>query len=120
MQANHHGKIGNESTNQLYQSHSSTGEPVTLTHQESEHYSEHDESGTVIQHQITTSWFANGVVIRQQTEQDEAPSQQLCAECWISYRVIASPIPITPARKLFHNHCQEQFWLKVQGITPHR
>lgn len=79
--------------------------PVTLTRQESEHYSEHDESGTVIRHQITTSWFANGVAIRQQTEQDEAPSQQLCAECWISYRVIASPIPITPASKLFHNHC---------------
>ena len=92
--------------------------PVTLTRQESEHYSEHDESGTVIQHQITTSWFANGGVIRQQTEQDEAPSQQLCAECWISYRVIASPIPITPTSKLFHNHCQERFWLKVQGITP--
>lgn len=92
--------------------------PATITRQQSEHYSEHDESGTVIRHQITTYWFANDVVIRHQTEQDEAPSELICAECWISYRVIASPIPITPSSKLFHNHCQERFWLKMQDITP--
>lgn len=91
--------------------------PVTLTRQQSEGYSEQDESGTVIRHQITTYWFADEVVIRYQTEQDETPCEQLCGECWISYRVISSPIPITPSSKLFHNHCQERYWLKMQGIS---
>ncbi|MEZ6926573.1 MULTISPECIES: hypothetical protein [unclassified Aeromonas] len=62
------------------------------------------------------------IIVRQQSEQhseqDEESSPQLCPECWISYRVVTSPIPITPARKLFHNPCQEAFWLKMQEITP--
>jgi hypothetical protein len=94
--------------------------PATIIRQQSEHYSEHDESGTLIQHQQTRYWFANGVVICHQREQDQISSPQLCAECWISYRVDTSPIPITPPRKLFHNPCQEAFWLKMQGITPAR
>lgn len=93
---------------------------ATITRQQSEHYSEHDESGTLIQHQQTTYWFANGVVICHQREQDHVPSEQLCAECWISYQVVISHMPITPPRKLFHNPCQEAFWLKMQGITPAR
>lgn len=92
--------------------------PITITRQQREQYSEHDESGTLIRHQQTTYWFANGVIISRQTEQDDAPSRQRCAECWISYRAITSPMPITPPRKLFHNPCQERFWLKIQGITP--
>ncbi|MCX7132398.1 hypothetical protein [Aeromonas sp.] len=93
---------------------------ATITCQQSEYYSEHDESGILIQHQQTRYWFANGVVICHQREQDHVPSAQLCAECWISYRVDTSPIHITPPRKLFHNPCQEAFWLKMQGITPAR
>ena len=94
--------------------------PTTITRQQHERYSEQDESGTLIRHQQTTYWFANGVVISRQTEQDDAPSEQVCAECWISYQVITSPIPVTPPRKLFHNPCQEAFWLQIQGITAAR
>lgn len=61
---------------------------------------------------------AGPAIICHQLELDEEPSPQLCPECWISYRVVTSPIPITPVRKLFHNPCQEACWLKMQQITP--
>ncbi|MFM4910282.1 hypothetical protein ACKKBH_18485 [Aeromonas dhakensis] len=92
--------------------------PAILVRQQSEQHSEQDESGTLTHHRQTHYWFANGVVICHQLELDEEPSPQVCPECWISYRVVASPIPITPERKLFHNPCQEAFWLKMQEITP--
>ncbi|MBW3833474.1 hypothetical protein [Aeromonas hydrophila] len=92
--------------------------PAIIIRQQSEQHSEQDESGTLTHHRQTHYWFANGVVICHQLELDEESSPQLCPECWISYRVVTSPISITPARKLFHNPCQEAFWLKMQQITP--
>ncbi|MGY6039712.1 hypothetical protein [Aeromonas sp. AE23HZ002T15] len=91
--------------------------PATIIRQQSESHLEQDQDGTLIHHRQTHYWFADGVVICHQKEQDDAPSLQLCAECWISYRVIASPHPISPSHKLFHNPCQEAFWLKMQGIV---
>lgn len=65
--------------------------------------------------QEKTYYFHNGVIIRYLSEQDNAPSELLCAECWISYEVLdARQLPIKPLRKSFHNHCQESFWMKMQ------
>ncbi|WP_019616947.1 hypothetical protein [Psychromonas ossibalaenae] len=59
--------------------------------------------------------FDNGVVICYKTETDNAPCELLCEECWISYEVLDScQQKITPLRKIFHNSCQESFWLKMQ------
>ncbi|PSW05474.1 hypothetical protein [Photobacterium lipolyticum] len=63
----------------------------------------------------TTYYFDNGVVIRYKTERDNVPSELLCEECWISYEVVdLGQQMITPLRKIFHNTCQETFWLKMQ------
>jgi len=64
----------------------------------------------------TTYYYDNGVVIRYKIERDNAPSELLCEECWISYEVVNSgQQEIKPRRKTFHNTCQESFWLKMQG-----
>jgi len=64
----------------------------------------------------TTYYYDNGVVIRYKIERDNAPSELLCEECWISYEVVDSGQQlIKPRRKTFHNTCQETFWLKMQG-----
>lgn len=63
----------------------------------------------------TTYYFDNGVKILHKREQDNAPSEQLCEECWISYEVLESgQQQITPLRKTFCNSCQEAFWRKMQ------
>ncbi|MCW8330944.1 hypothetical protein MD588_19300 [Photobacterium sp. SDRW27] len=63
----------------------------------------------------TTYYYENGVVIRYKIERDNAPSELLCEECWISYEVVDSAQQdIKPRRKTFHNTCQETFWLRMQ------
>ena len=41
------------------------------------------------------------------------PAALACAECWITYEVLASAPenPIHPARQVFENACRESFWL---------
>ncbi|MBU2712650.1 hypothetical protein [Zooshikella harenae] len=64
----------------------------------------------------TTYYFDNGVIIKNTIEQDDIPSENRCPECWISYSVIdTAGINIQPLNKLFHNHSQEQFWLKMHS-----
>lgn len=60
--------------------------------------------------------FSDGVVIKHSVEFDEVkPSDEVCAECWITYEVIESIIgEITPMKKMFTNKCQESFWLRIQ------
>lgn len=59
--------------------------------------------------------FDNGVVMRYSTEKDNASSEAVCEECWITYDVIESAQQqISPLRKTFTNPCQESFWLKMQ------
>lgn len=73
------------------------------------------EDGVEICEQEKIYSFHNGVIIRYLSEQDNAPSELACAECWISYEVLdARQLPIKPLRKSFHNHCQESFWMKIQ------
>lgn len=75
----------------------------------------HIEDGFEICEQEKTYYFHDGVIIRYLSEQDNAPSELVCAECWISYEVLdAQQLPIKPLRKNFHNHCQESFWMKMQ------
>ncbi|WP_434629794.1 hypothetical protein [Chromobacterium sp. CV08] len=61
--------------------------------------------------------FDNGVTIRRSVEVDDYPSELACAECWISYEVLAlgaSP-GIAPPRKSFDNGCREAFWLRYHS-----
>lgn len=62
--------------------------------------------------------FADGVVVKHQSEQDAIEDEQLCAESWSTYTVISMPTgtAITPQRKAFTNHCQEDFWLRTHRI----
>ena len=75
-----------------------------------------DDESEIVEEE-TTYRFANGVVIRHTIEQDSAPSDLICEECWISYEVLdAAELQISPPRKLFHNRCQQDFWLKMQAV----
>jgi hypothetical protein len=58
--------------------------------------------------------FDNGAVIRRSVEQDRAPTDLLCAECWIDFDVVRQPDgqPIRPTRITFDNACRETFWLR--------
>ena len=58
--------------------------------------------------------FDNGAIVRRSVEQDRAPSDLLCAECWIDYDVLRHPDaqPINPSRLTFDNACRETFWLR--------
>ncbi len=64
--------------------------------------------------EVTTYYFDNRAVIRRTVEQDNFPSEAICAECWITYEVISTGdtgIDINPKRKVFENTCRESFWL---------
>lgn len=72
------------------------------------------DQGFTVSKELTTYHFDNGVVIRRSVEQDSFPSTLSCAECWISYEVLANgdlPLPLSPARQAFENTCRESFWL---------
>jgi hypothetical protein len=66
---------------------------------------------------IANYHFSDGVVMRYEFERDDevAPGDNVCSECWISYKVIHSPegLKIIPAYKSFINQCQEAFWIKI-------
>lgn len=61
--------------------------------------------------------FSNGVELLYRREQEQRQSaDQLCAECWISYRVLNNRgFAISPNQKSFSNPCQQRFWLKMQA-----
>lgn len=72
------------------------------------------DQGFEVCKEVATYRFDNGVVVRRTLEQDSFPSAAACAECWITYEVIATGeagITVTPARKVFENACRESFWL---------
>lgn len=64
--------------------------------------------------------FANGVTLKKtiETDKNEEVNDALCSECWIDYEIISEPynINIHPKKKIFTNHCQEDFWLKLNKI----
>ena len=63
--------------------------------------------------EVATWQFADGAVIRRTVEEDDFPAALACAECWITYEVLASAPenPIHPACQVFENVCRESFWL---------
>lgn len=72
------------------------------------------DGGMGVSREVTDYRFENGVVIRRTVEQDDVPSDQVCAECWITYEVIdpgSVVAGISPARVVFPNACREAFWL---------
>ncbi|AUD58801.1 hypothetical protein AYJ58_04545 [Shewanella sp. Pdp11] len=91
---------------------------VSVVNQSSKSHSYQDNDLTI--HEVETLYhFDNGVVICQQTEQDqlmlETTSDNVCEDYWINYRVIVSSgIVISPQQKSFSNLCQQGFWLKMQ------
>lgn len=88
-----------------------------------------DGQGVILESEERTSWsdqgfevvrdarifrFENGARIARIIEQDDFPSELICAECWISYEVLTAPdsgIAVDPPKKTFDNHCRESYWL---------
>lgn len=92
-------------------------EPL-LCHQET-HVNHEDDDGYRIEQSTTTYEFGDGAVITCERETEIAPPEDddtaACADSFSDYRVIKQPdSAITPSSKAFTNHCQEQFWLKIQ------
>jgi hypothetical protein len=76
------------------------------------------ESDCTVRRWATTYEFADGRVIRRSVEQDDLPAAALCAECWITYEVLAdgaAPLPLEPRRQTFDNACRETFWLRYHN-----
>ena len=87
--------------------------PLAIAEQTVEQMSWQDQ-GFVVSKEVSDYRFANGVVVRRTVEQDDFPAEQACAECWITYEVIATGEAIAavePARMVFPNACRESFWL---------
>lgn len=79
-----------------------------------------DDNGEQLCTREQTVTFSNGVVVHQSVEQtfEHSLSETVCAECWISYRVVHEPerLDITPKRKHFINTCQQSFWLNIRRM----
>ncbi|EKO3978835.1 hypothetical protein FNJ21_004354 [Vibrio fluvialis] len=79
-----------------------------------------DDNGEQLCTREQTVTFSNGVVVHQSVEQtfEHSLNEAVCAECWISYRVVHEPetMNITPKRKHFINTCQQSFWLSIRRM----
>jgi uncharacterized CHY-type Zn-finger protein len=77
------------------------------------------DQGFEVHKEETTYWFDNGVLIRRVQEQDKAPDELVCAECWICYEVLeyGQQRQVHPVRRSFNNACQESFWLALHGMA---
>lgn len=79
-----------------------------------------DDNGEQLCTREQTVTFSNGVVVHQSVDQtfETSLSEAVCAECWISYRVVHEPetMNITPKRKHFINTCQQSFWLNIRRM----
>lgn len=87
--------------------------PLAISDMTTETSSWHDQ-GFEVSKEVTDYRFDNGVVIRRTVEQDNFPSEAVCAEIWITYEVIAKgnvAADISPPRQVFENACRESFWL---------
>ncbi|HFZ8993375.1 TPA: hypothetical protein ACIPUI_000437 [Citrobacter freundii] len=68
----------------------------------------------------TEIWRHESGVVVQYSRETESVSvlndnlANVCPECWISWEILdAAGQHIRPAKKHFHNACQESFWLKM-------
>lgn len=89
---------------------------VQIIAQTSEEQSWPDE-GFEVYRQSITYHFDNGAVVQRAIEQDSAPSDAACGECWISYTVLQHPqgTTIEPPQRHFDNACRERRWLTAHG-----
>jgi hypothetical protein len=71
------------------------------------------DQGFAVCREVCRYRFADGTVILRTEERDEFPDGAACAECWITYEVIAvgSAGSVEPQRKTFDNACRESYWL---------
>ncbi len=67
--------------------------------------------------------FTDGVVLEHycEAEAELSTNECACAECWIDYRIVATPpaLMVSPPKKHFTSHCQEAFWLRIQQHQCH-
>lgn len=70
-----------------------------------------DQGFTVIAEQKIYA-FDDGALVKRLMEQDNFPSEAVCAECWISYEVLRQPgdRTISPSHISFNNACREAYW----------
>ncbi|OAN13138.1 hypothetical protein A3K86_15870 [Photobacterium jeanii] len=73
------------------------------------------KNGVVIERLVESDHPVKAKQAESQTLVDDAASNMVCAECWISYEVLTQPKErhITPRTKQFINSCQQAFWLKI-------
>lgn len=75
--------------------------------------SSYRDQGYEVCREICRYCFEDGTLICRTEEHDEFPDAAVCAECWITYEVLATGNggPVEPLRKTFENACRESFWL---------
>lgn len=89
--------------------------PVSVVSHTQEQHSYRDDNAEICE-SLTLYHFDNGVVVSLLSEQDKQvdESDMVCADYWLSYRVVTANIAISPPQKSFSNICQQRFWLKMQ------
>lgn len=93
--------------------------PVSVVSHTQKQHSYRDDNAEICE-SLTLYHFDNGVVVSLLSEQDTQAdeSDAVCADYWLSYRVVTADMAISPQQKSFSNLCQQGFWLKMQqGLT---
>lgn len=79
------------------------------------------EGNVLIQQQVTTWLFEDGVVIRCEHEKEHSQvSDAGCLPCWIEFRVQeirTGNVNVSPSLKRFSNRCQIKTWLQFNNET---
>ena len=78
----------------------------------------YEDAGTNVTCTASRYEFSDGAIICCTEESDDDENDALCAEYWLTYRVLEHPEKvIEPATKQFTNRCQQAFWLKMQAVS---
>lgn len=80
--------------------------PVSVVSHTQEQHSYRDDNAAICE-SLTLYHFDNGVVVSLLSEQDKQvdESDAVCADYWLSYRVVTANIAISPPQKSFSNLC---------------
>lgn len=72
------------------------------------------DQGFTVTAEEKTYAFDDGALIKRLAEQDNFPSDAVCAECWIGYEVVRQPLDktVSPSHISFNNACREAYWLR--------
>lgn len=90
------------------------GSSPRSAHLESAHQETWLDQGYTVTAEEKIYAFDDGAMIKRLVEQDNFPSDAVCAECWICYEVVRQPLDkvINPCHISFNNECREAYWLK--------